>query len=25
MEELGEHRCLEEFIEHSEEVMIMEP
>jgi putative transposase len=25
MEELGEHRCLEEFVEHSEEVMIMEP
>jgi putative transposase len=25
MEELGEHRCLEEFVEQSEEVMIMEP
>ena len=25
MEELREHRCLEEFVEHSEEVMIMEP
>jgi hypothetical protein len=25
MEELGEHRCLEEFVEQSEEVIIMEP
>ena len=25
MEELREHRCLEEFVEHSDEVMIMEP
>jgi putative transposase len=25
MEELREHRCLEEFVEQSEEVMIMEP
>jgi putative transposase len=24
MEELREHRCLEEFVEHSEEAMIME-